>query len=55
VIWEYIFDNVAPGETWYDMLRRRGAEGWEAWHIERTENGWRTIHFKRPRTEPTAT
>lgn len=46
--WQYTSDKVAPGESWYDVLRKRGGEGWEAWHIERYESGWREIYFKRP-------
>ena len=46
--WEYTSHNVAPGESWYDELRQRGLEGWEAWHIEKSDNGWRTLYFKRP-------
>lgn len=46
--WEYTSATVKPGENWYDVLRRFGREGWEAWHIERDASGWREIHFKRP-------
>lgn len=46
--WEYMSENVAPGESWYGVLRVQGAEGWEAWHIDKDDRGWRTIYFKRP-------
>lgn len=46
--WEYTSVNVGPGESWYDQLRNWGANGWEAWHIEKNEAGWREIYFKRP-------
>ncbi len=46
--WEYMHHNVGPGESWFDELRRRGADGWEAWHIERSDTGWRALYFKRP-------
>ncbi len=46
-VWEYTSSKVAPGESWYDVLRSMGREGWEAWHIEKTD-GWREIYFKRP-------
>jgi hypothetical protein len=49
--WIYSSKNIAPGESHYDMLRQMGREGWEAWHIEKTENGWREIFFKRPVAE----
>lgn len=45
--WVYESDNVRPGESWFDVLRKRGAAGWEAWHMEKDERGWRTIYFKR--------
>lgn len=48
VKWEYDSVNVGPGESWYDELRKRGLDGWEAWHIEKAETGWRTLYFKRP-------
>lgn len=50
--WKHTQATVAPGESWFDVLRKMGAEGWEPWHIEKTENGWRTLYFKRP-LEPT--
>lgn len=46
-MWEYTSDKVAPGESWYDVLRERGKQGWEAWPIEKDGNGWREIYFKR--------
>lgn len=46
--WEYTSVNVGPGESWYDQLRAWGENGWEAWHIEKTAEGWREIYFKRP-------
>ena len=48
--WEYDSETVAPGENHYTVLRKRGADGWEAWHIERNAEGWREIFFKRPIT-----
>jgi hypothetical protein len=45
--WEYTSETVAPGESWYDVLRKRGMEGWEAWHIEIRLQGYREIYFKR--------
>ncbi len=47
--WDYVSVVVKPGESWYDVLRGHGRNGWEAWHIEKSENGWREIYFKRPR------
>lgn len=46
--WEYTTVNVGPGESWYDQLRAWGENGWEAWHLEKNESGWREIYFKRP-------
>lgn len=46
--WEYTSVKVAPGQSWYDVLRRFGDEGWEAWHMERAEHGLHEIYFKRP-------
>jgi hypothetical protein len=46
--WEYQSITLAPGESWYDALRLNGANGWEAWHMERSDNGHRTLYFKRP-------
>lgn len=46
--WQYTSVNLKPGESWYDALRQYGREGWEAWHIDRNETGWREIYFKRP-------
>jgi len=46
--WEYTSENIAPSENWHDELRWRGRDGWEAWHMEKDERGWRTIYFKRP-------
>lgn len=45
--WEYTSENVAPGESWYVVLRRMGDQRWEAWHIEKNDGGWREIYFKR--------
>lgn len=45
--WEYQSIKLAPGESWYDVLRLNGANGWEAWHMERDDNGWREVYFKR--------
>ena len=47
--WEYTTVNVGPGESWYDQLRAWGENGWEAWYIEKTAEGWREIYFKRQR------
>lgn len=47
MIWEYVSKIVAPGESYFDVLRNMGALGWEAWHIDRDANGWREIFFKR--------
>lgn len=46
--WQYTSETVKPGESWYDVLRAMGNAGWEAWHIEKTPEGWREIYFKRP-------
>lgn len=46
--WEYQSITLAPGESWHDTLRLNGANGWEAWHMERSDNGHRTLCFKRP-------
>lgn len=50
--WEYDSETVKPGESWYTVLRQRGADGWEAWHIERNADGWREIYFKRTVNKP---
>lgn len=47
--WEYSSDIVAPGESSFVVCSVRGAEGWEAWHLERRHDGWREIYFKRLR------
>ncbi len=49
--WEYTSEKVAPGESWYDVLRLMGLARWEAWHIEKDANGWREIYFKRHKLE----
>jgi hypothetical protein len=45
--WEYQHLNLGPGEDHFGTLRENGERGWEAWHMERDERGWRTIYFKR--------
>lgn len=50
--WQYTTVNVGPGGERYDELRSWGEQGWEAWHIERNEDGWREIYFKRPQRSP---
>lgn len=49
--WQYTSENVAPGESHYDVLRKNGEAGWEAWHIEKDTNGWREIFFKRQKAD----
>lgn len=49
--WVYDSAQFAPGESWYDGLRKRGEEGWEAWHIEKSFDGWREIYFKKPKPD----
>lgn len=49
--WEYNWITVAQGESHYDVLRSNGANGWEAWHIQPDDRGWRVIYFKRPKLE----
>ena len=44
--WEYTSEKMSPGENRYDVLHRFGAEGWEAWYIEKDASGWREIYFK---------
>ena len=46
--WEYYSENVAPNENRYDVLRSRGREDWEAWHLYKNNEGWWEIYFKRP-------
>lgn len=46
--WIYESEIVSPGNSWFNVLRERGAAGWEAWHIEKDANGWREIYFKKP-------
>lgn len=45
--WEYQSIKLAPGESCYYVLRLNGANGWEAWHMELDDNGWREVYFKR--------
>lgn len=45
--WQYITEIVSPPDDVYSALRRMGAEGWEAWHIDRSPTGFREIFFKR--------
>lgn len=47
-VWKHYDENVAPGESLRDVLVKYGREGWEPWHIEASENGWRTVYFKKP-------
>lgn len=49
--WEYTSEILRPGESHYDNLRQMGRDGWEAWHIEKTHDGWREIFYKRPVSE----
>lgn len=49
--WEYQHLNLEPTESHFDALRENGKRGWEAWHMERSEAGWKVIYFKR-RIEP---
>lgn len=49
IAWETQDITLAPGENWYATIRLNAAEGWEPWHMERSENGHRTIYFKRPK------
>ena len=48
MIWVYTSVSVQPGESHHDVLRKMGREGWEAWHIEKTHDGWREVFFKKP-------
>lgn len=50
MVWEYTDVTYAPGdkESCYDILRRMGLDGWEAWHMIEAPRGWRQIYFKRP-------
>lgn len=47
-VWKIHDENIAPGESIRVVLVKRGKDGWEPWHIEKTETGWRTIWFKKP-------
>ncbi|MEH2474505.1 hypothetical protein V1281_004312 [Nitrobacteraceae bacterium AZCC 2161] len=46
--WEYCSEVVKPGGRCFDALETLGPQGWEAWHIENLNDGWREIYFKRP-------
>lgn len=45
--WEYQHIDLDPTESHYDCLRANGKNGWEAWHMERNDRGWKTLYFKR--------
>lgn len=45
--WSYTSRTVAPGESHFDVLRHMGLARWEAWHVEKSNNGYREIFFKR--------
>lgn len=49
--WEYTHINFAPGEDYFESLRTNGQLGWEAWHMEVNERGWRSVFFKRGHAE----
>lgn len=50
--WETTSKVYIPGESWFDGLRRYGAEGWEPWHMEKSLDGYREIYFKRAVVAP---
>lgn len=50
--WEYQHVNLGPGEDYFQTLRINGDLGWEAWHMEKNDRGWRTIFFKRDHAHP---
>lgn len=45
--WEYRSDLVKPGSSPFVVLEEFGPDGWEAWHIEKLDDGWQEIYFKR--------
>lgn len=48
VRWEYTQDSCNDNlESWWNLLRCYGKEGWEAWDTEVRANGIRTTYFKR--------
>lgn len=49
--WEFAKRKISPGLDCDDALLEMGLAGWEPWHIEVKDNGWRTVHFKRPMPE----
>lgn len=45
--WQYATHSVAADESFDDLLKTAGLNGWEAWHIEKSEAGAREVYFKR--------
>lgn len=51
--WEYRSYMFEPHEDRTNILDKLGAEGWEAWWMERNSEGKNRIQFKRPIEEKT--